>query len=114
MKKILALFACLFALSFTLPAQAMTLNQAMSELSAAKASGEVGEKPDGYLGVVTSNPKAEEIVRLINQARKAEYNSVAKNNGISLRNVESIAGQKAIDRTSPGNMIQHNGRWQAK
>lgn len=114
MKKILALFTCLFALSFTLPANAMTLNQAMSALSSAKASGEVGEKPDGYLGVVKSSPQAEEIAQLINQARKAEYSSVAKKNGISLRDVESMAGQKAIERTTPGNMIQRNGRWQAK
>ncbi|HAQ74649.1 MAG TPA: DUF1318 domain-containing protein, partial [Pseudomonas sp.] len=43
-----------------LPAAAMSLNEAMSALGQAKASGQLGEKPDGYLGVVQSSGQAEE------------------------------------------------------
>lgn len=61
----------LLALSLSLPAYALNLNQAMSALGDAKASGQLGEQPNGYLGVVKPGGQAEEIARLINQARRA-------------------------------------------
>ena len=104
----------LLALCLSLPAYALNLNQAMSALGAAKASGQLGEQPNGYLGVVKPGGQAEEIARLINQARRAEYQKVAQDNGIGLADVEAIAGKKAIDRTPPGQFIQLNGQWLKK
>lgn len=104
----------LLALTLSLPAYAMTLNQAMSALGEAKTSGQLGEQPNGYLGVVRPGGQAEEIARLINQARRAEYQKVAKDNGISLSDVEAIAGKKAIERTPQGQYIQLNGQWLQK
>jgi uncharacterized protein len=104
----------LLALCLSLPAYALNLNQAMSALGAAKASGQLGEQPNGYLGVVKPDGQAEEIARLINQARRAEYQKVAKDNGIALSDVEAIAGKKAIDRTPQGQFIQLNGLWLKK
>ncbi|MGQ7956665.1 YdbL family protein [Pseudomonas sp. SP16.1] len=104
----------LLALCLSLPAYALNLNQAMSALGAAKASGQLGEQPNGYLGVVKPGGQAEEIARLINQARRAEYQKVAKDNGIGLADVEAIAGKKAIDRTPQGQFIQLNGQWLKK
>ncbi|WAJ36427.1 YdbL family protein [Pseudomonas sp. GOM7] len=104
----------LLALTLSLPAYAMSLNQAMSALSEAKTSGQLGEQPNGYLGVVRPGGQAEEIARLINQARRAEYQKVAKDNGIGLSDVEAIAGKKAIDRTPKGQYIQLNGQWLQK
>ena len=99
----------LLALTLSLPAYALTLNQAMSALGDAKASGQLGEQPNGYLGVVRPGGQADEIARLINQARRAEYQKVAQDNGISLSDVEAIAGKKAIDRTPAGQFIQLGG-----
>lgn len=104
----------LLALCLSLPAYALNLNQAMSALGAAKASGQLGEQPNGYLGVVKPDGQAEEIARLINQARRAEYQKVAQDNGISLADVEAIAGKKAIDRTPQGQFIQLGGQWLKK
>ena len=104
----------LLALTLSLPAYALNLNQAMSALSNAKASGQLGELPNGYLGVVKSGGQADEIARLINEARRAEYQKVAKDNGISLSDVEAIAGKKAIERTPKGQFIQLNGQWLQK
>ena len=101
-------------LSLSLPAYALNLNQAMSALGDAKASGQLGEQPNGYLGVVKPGGQADEIARLINQARRAEYQKVAQDNGISLNDVEAIAGKKAIDRTPQGQFIQLNGQWLKK
>jgi uncharacterized protein YdbL (DUF1318 family) len=44
-------------------AQQLNLEQSMAQLSDAKEQGLVGEKPDGYLGVVKSTETAEQIVR---------------------------------------------------
>lgn len=104
----------LLALTLSLPAYALNLNQAMSALSDAKASGQLGEQPNGYLGVVKPGGQAEEIARLINQARRAEYQKVAKDNGIALGDVEAIAGKKALERTPKGQFIQLNGQWVQK
>ena len=111
MKANLKLTSLLLALLLALPAAAMTLNEAMSALGEAKASGVLGEKPDGYLGVVRSSQNAEDIASQINQARRAEYHRVAKQNGISVSDVEAIAGKKAIEKTPPGQIIQLNGNW---
>ncbi len=114
MKAYLKLTSLLLALLLALPAAAMTLNEAMSALGEAKASGMLGEKPDGYLGVVRSSKNAEEIASQINQARRTEYHRVAKQNGISVSDVEAIAGKKAIEKTPPGQIIQLNGNWVRK
>lgn len=104
----------LLLLSLSLPAMALSLNEAMSALGDAKASGQLGEMPNGYLGVVASGGQASEIARLINQARRAEYQKLAAQNGIKLSDVEAIAGQKAIDKTPSGQYIQLQGQWRKK
>lgn len=104
--------SAVFAVS--LPLLAMDLQQAMSALGAAKTQGLVGEQPNGYLGVVGSSAQAKEIAELINKARKAEYQKLAAKNGIQLADVEAIAGQKAIEKTDPGQFIYLNGQWQKK
>lgn len=111
-KRIASLF---LLLSLSLPVLALNLNEAMSALGDAKASGQLGEMPNGYLGVVSaSGSQADEIARLINQARRTEYQKLATQNGIQLSDVEAIAGQKAIDKTPPGQYIQLQGQWRRK
>lgn len=114
MKISLKLGSLLLTLCMALPAAAMSLNEAMSALGQAKASGLLGEKPDGYLGVVKPGGQAEAIAQQINQARRAEYERVAQKNGISISDVEAIAGKKALDKTPAGQFILLNGRWVAK
>jgi uncharacterized protein len=104
----------LLLLSLSLPAAALNLNEAMSALGDAKTSGQLGEMPNGYLGVVKSDGQAAEIARLINQARRSEYQKLAAQNGIQLSDVEAIAGQKALDKTPPGQYIQVKGQWLRK
>jgi uncharacterized protein YdbL (DUF1318 family) len=107
------LIACL-TLCLSLPGWALTLNQAMSGLAAAKTAGLVGEQPNGYLGVVQPGAQAEQITELINQARRAEYQRLARDNGLQLGDVETLAGKKAIEKTPAGQYIQLNGRWLKK
>ncbi|MGY8809506.1 MAG: YdbL family protein [Pseudomonadales bacterium] len=95
-------------------AWALSLNEAMSALPTAKEAGQLGEQPSGYLGVVKAGGNATDVAQQINAARKEEYQRVAKSNGIALKDVEAIAGQKAIDRTPAGQYIQINGSWVRK
>lgn len=106
--------AVLLGLGLSLPALALDLNQASAALGQAKASGQVGEKPNGYLGVIAPGGQAAEIARLINEARRTEYQQVAKKNTIPLGDVEALAGQKAIDKTPAGQFIQSGGQWVKK
>ena len=55
------LASLLLLLSLSLPAVALNLNEAMSALGDAKASGQLGEMPNGYLGVVSAGGQAAEI-----------------------------------------------------
>ena len=108
----LLLLPALFALS--LPVVAMNLQQAMAALGNAKAQGLVGEQANGYLGVVQNSNEAADIVKLINDARRAEYARLAQQNNIAVADVEAMAGKKAIERTSAGHYILLDGNWVKK
>jgi uncharacterized protein YdbL (DUF1318 family) len=97
-----------------IPVLAMNLQQAMNALSNAKEQGLVGEQPNGYLGAVNGNAESTEIVRLINEARRAQYQRLAKDNGLVLQDVEAMAGLKAIERTNSNHYILVNGKWAKK
>ncbi|HYQ37397.1 MAG TPA: YdbL family protein [Pseudomonas sp.] len=104
----------LLSLCLALPAFALDLSGAMQALGGAKAAGQLGEQTDGYLGVVQPGGQAEEIARLINQARRAEYQKLATQNGIGLSDVEAMAGKKAVDKTPAGQYIRLDGQWRRK
>ncbi|GGW67816.1 YdbL family protein [Alishewanella tabrizica] len=103
------------AFAISMPVLAMNLQQAMSALPNAKIQGLVGEQPNGYLGVVQANNQdAEAIAKLINDARRAEYARLAKDNNIAVSDVEAMAGQKAVERTQRGHYILLDGNWLQK
>lgn len=105
----------LLALCLSLPVFALSLEEAKSQLDAAKSEGRVGETPTGYLEVVgTANSEARDIVETINAARRREYARIADKHDIPVAEVEAVAGQKAIKKTPPGQYIMVNGNWQKK
>lgn len=106
--------ALLLALCLSLPAMAMSLDDAKSKLETAKSQGLVGETPTGYLDVVRSQGDARDIVQAINAARRAEYTRIAEKHGIAVTKVESVAGKKAIEKTPSGQFIKVDGQWQKK
>lgn len=81
-------------------------------LDDAKAKGLVGERTDGYLGAVsTSNAETHALIADVNQKRRAAYEDIAKRNRTPLTSVESLAGEKAIQSTKPGNFVEGPGGW---
>ncbi|MGI2261249.1 YdbL family protein [Shewanella sp. GXUN23E] len=105
MKTIFAAFA---ALLISVSAYAMTLQEA-------KTQGYLGEQLNGYLGQVHPNPAAAAVMLEVNAKRKAEYEKIAKQNGVSLTFVEQQVGSKAIAAASAGEYIQsEQGGWVTK
>lgn len=86
------------------------------DLQDAKAQGLVGEQLNGYLGAVKPSAEVNALVADINARRKAMYQEIAQRNGTSVLAVEKLAGQKAIEKTLPGQYIQSpsGSSWQVK
>ena len=94
--------ALIMAMALALPVMALSLDEAKNQLDEAKSQGLVGEKPTGYLGVVSAGGNAAAIVEAINQARRTEYARIAEKHGIPVAEVEAVAGKKALERTPRG------------
>lgn len=83
-------------------------------LDSAKDQGLVGEKPDGYLGIIVARPDVLSLVNEVNSKRKARYLELAEQNGITLAQVEKLAAQKAFNKTESGHYLLVDGNWQRK
>jgi uncharacterized protein YdbL (DUF1318 family) len=85
-------------------------------LEDAKAEGLVGERIDGYLGVVGgASANVQSLVDRINAERKAKYAEIAKKQGAPVEAVAQIAGKKLIERAGSGEYVMGaNGNWQRK
>lgn len=89
---------------------------AQDALSAAKAAGQLGERPDGLVGVVPGAPaSAQALAQQVNAQRLARYQEIAKGNGTALDKVQAVAGQQLIERTPAGQYVMTAaGQWQRK
>jgi uncharacterized protein len=93
------------------------LPAAAASLDAAKAKGQVGERIDGYLGVVDAGAPGEvrALVDQINAERRAKYEQIAQKQGAPVAAVAQIAGKKLIERTPPGEyVLDASGQWRKK
>ena len=86
------------------------------DLRAAKNAELVGEMENGYLGIVRADAPAaaRALVDDVNAKRRARYRRIADDNGIALADVETRAGQRAIERTQPSRYVKVSGRWRRK
>ena len=84
--------------------------------AAARAAGQVGEKMDGYLGVVgTPGAQLRAVVDDINIKRKAAYAAKAQANGATIEEYALSSGCQLILNTQPGEKYQApNGTWQTR
>ena len=84
------------------------------DLDKAKDKGLVGEKDNGYLGIVIVQNDIQILVDEINAKRKAVYIKLAEKNGITLQQVEKLAAQKAYAKTSTGHYLWVSNKWTKK
>jgi uncharacterized protein YdbL (DUF1318 family) len=85
-------------------------------IDAAISSGTVGERIDGYLGVVgTADATTVRKVQDINNRRRAVYEQTARDNNTTVQIVAQLAGEKQIAKLKPGQFYMNDsGVWQSK
>ncbi len=102
-----------FALSTT-----GTANAQGSEIEAAKAAGVIGERVDGYLGIVNDGGTDASLIRRINEInakRRAVYDELAREASATPAQVARLTGEKQIARAAPGEYyLNEQGVWVQK
>jgi uncharacterized protein YdbL (DUF1318 family) len=83
---------------------------------AARTAGQVGEKMDGYLGIVAGEtPELRRLVSDINIKRRAVYAQKAQAASATIEEYALTAGCLAIARTEPGEKYQApDGGWKTR
>jgi uncharacterized protein len=107
-----AWLAFLVLLALALPGPASAL-----DLDAAKSKGLVGEKADGYLGIVAASPAADvrALADSVNAKRRAKYEEIARKNGTAVDAVAALAGGKLVERAPAGQWVTDAaGNWRRK
>jgi len=101
----------LLALALAAPAAAQT-----PAVDVARASGAVGERFDGYLGVATSvSPAVRSQVARINIQRRSLYSNLAASRGASPQDVGVTAGCQLLARVSTGQAYMlADGQWRRR
>lgn len=100
----------LFLVAFSTGALAQTLEEA-------KAAGIIGEKRDGYIGLVQTDapPAVVALINDVNRQRRERYQQIAQENGIAVQDVAQLAYVRAVEATSSGHYVEDaNGRWVRK
>lgn len=88
-----------------------------ADLDKAKASGQLGEQLDGYLGVVdvSTPPDVKEMMQEINAKRQAKYAEIAASRGVSVEAVAKIAAKKVYESSPAGiYFLDSTGQWKQK
>jgi uncharacterized protein YdbL (DUF1318 family) len=106
MRKLLLLAALIAA-----PAAAQT-----PAVNGARASGQVGERFDGYMGVVTAvSPAVRSQVATINIQRRSLYSRLAASKGVSPQDVGITAGCQLLARVGVGeSYMWTDGSWRRR
>lgn len=86
------------------------------DLAGAKSQGWLGERRDGYLGLVRTDapPEARQLLEQVNRQRRTQFEQIAARNGISVDEAAAVFAREAAQRTQPGNYVQGQGGWMRK
>lgn len=87
-------------------------------LDDARAAGILGERPDGYVDVVSGNatPDILKLKNDINAQRRAVYEQLAAQKGVPIEQIGAIAAEKTInEKLQPGwYYMDASGQWHQK
>jgi len=89
---------------------------AAASLDAARASGMIGERFDGYaVARPSANADAKKLVGTVNAQRAAIYAKRAREQGITADAVGKVYAKEILDRAPKGTwFLQANGDWVRK
>ena len=107
MKKFIALSLALLALT---PSFAFAM-----DLTSAKQSGLVGEKPDGLVGAVgAATTELNQLIIQTNDGRMSVYKDTAAKQGVPVSQVQALAAEKLYSLAGKGEFVMTNGSWVKK
>ncbi|MDQ1232062.1 YdbL family protein [Sphingomonas sp. SORGH_AS_0879] len=94
----------------------MAMAQRDPAYAAARAAGQVGEQPDGYLGIVgAATPELRTLVNSINIQRKAAYTQKAQASGATVEQMAFTSGCNLIAQTASGEKYKTpEGVWKTR
>jgi uncharacterized protein YdbL (DUF1318 family) len=109
----LAAIAATAAVAFAVPS---AMAQRDPAYAAARAAGQIGEQPDGYLGFATApTPAIRALVEDLNIKRKAAYTERAQATGSTVQQFAFTSGCNLIASTKPGEKYQApDGSWKTR
>ena len=104
--------AALIASALATPA----LAQRDPAYAAARAAGQIGEKPDGYIGIVgAASPDLRRVVEDVNIKRRAVYAERAQTQHATVEEYAFTSGCKLIAQTEPGEKyMTPTGAWETR
>ncbi len=80
--------------------------------AAAREAKQIGEQPDGYLGVVSGGASVQALVRDINIKRKAAYTASAQASGATVEQFAFTSGCNLVAKVERGEMYKTpSGQW---
>ena len=84
--------------------------------ASARAGGQIGERVDGYLGIVgTAGPDIRRMVEDLNIKRKAVYAQKAQEQHATIEDYAFTSGCLLISQTTPGEKYQApDGSWKTR
>lgn len=111
MKRLIKSFAVFLA------ALAVAATAAAGALDDARAQGWLGERPDGYLGLVDANApaSAKALMESVNAKRRALYAERATAAGVRIADYQAIAAQEIFTKLPSGAYVMDaSGAWARK
>lgn len=79
-----------------------------------KDKGLIGEKADGFLGVVKNEGGAQGVVDAENADRREEYGKRAAGQGQTVDVLSKVLGEARVRQEKEGRMINDGGGWKKK
>jgi uncharacterized protein YdbL (DUF1318 family) len=113
------LYSLLIALSLSLGAAALGAAPAAADpLDDARAAGQIGERPDGYVAVVDASAPAniKSLADSINRQRREAYQKIANQKGVPIEQIGALTAEKIINENlRPGMFyMDASGAWKQK
>jgi uncharacterized protein YdbL (DUF1318 family) len=110
------LFATKIAAFALIGVSSAALAQRDPAYQAARSAGEVGEQPDGYLGIVgAGSASVHALVNDINIQRKAAYTRQSAASGATVEQFAFTSGCNLILQTTPGEKYKGpDGSWKTR
>lgn len=110
------MFKILIAALALIGASTAALAQRDPAYQAARTAGQIGEQPDGYLGVVgTGTAELRAMINNINIQRKAAYTQQSAQSGSTVDQFAVTSGCNLIARTVPGEKYKApDGTWKTR